>query len=151
MTRSRQPKKSKNQPHSGRIARFGIPGYSSRPLPSCRAARSRFQESAFSRRFIFVNAQPLPMRENREVVKNQIVTGWRRFDLSRTIPTPNPNYPRTGNDVMKGDKQSLRWEGSSELVAEMLNAAASFAWLRFVLLELAVKSSFPDPKQARGD
>jgi hypothetical protein len=115
MAGSRRLKKSKAQLHDGQIVRAGISEYSSSSIPSCCAARSRFQEGAFLQIFIFVNAQSLPMRGKSEVIAVQMFTGRGEIPFLRVIPTPNSNYPRTGNEEAKDDKWPLRREGFSQL------------------------------------
>jgi len=63
----------------------------------------------------FITAQWLPMRAKRQVIATQMFTGRREILFPGVIPTPNPNYPRTGNDGAKEAKQPLRWEGFSEV------------------------------------
>jgi len=85
------------------------------------------------------------------VIAVQMFTAREEIPFLEGIPTPNSNYPRTG----KEEERTIKTVATGRIFAvsqqKCWTVRLVSTQLGFVLLELAVKSSFPDPKQTRGN
>lgn len=66
------------------------------------------------------------MRGKSEVIAVQMVTGRREIPFLTLIPTPNSNYPRTGKEEEKDDKDRCDGKDFRSFATEMLDCTVSF-------------------------